>query len=383
MKEGPAQTLALTLDGLALGLKCGPADIVHQTQFAANGRQTQIGIVLAQQQAVFGTRGEHAVGLLGTAGNQVIHQHAEIGFIAAWRPRRLVTRLAGSIDTRQQTLCRGLFVAGGAVDLPGEEQPAEVLGLQRGAQVTGIEKIIFNGVTGARNVGLLETLHGTHQGQLHVEGQTGGDAVRIDLVRRQSLRFDEDLVRILVGKAHDLVFNRWAVARAHALDDTAVHRRTIQPGTDDIVGVCVSVGNVAADLAQVVSRCRHKGKAGDGIVARLLDKLAVVDGLGIDAWWRAGLQAFDAKGPLTQAPRQGIGRRITGTATLVAFQANVYTPAQEGAHGQHHCRCPERQPHLRHHAGDAVVLHQQVIHRLLEQLQAHLILQRRAHHLPI
>ena len=58
-----------------------------------------------------------------------------------------------------------------------------------------------------------------HQRQLDVEGQAGGDTVRVDLVRGQAFRFEEDVVLVLVGEAVDLVFDRRAIARADAFDD--------------------------------------------------------------------------------------------------------------------------------------------------------------------
>jgi hypothetical protein len=42
--------------------------------------KAQVGIVLAQQNAVFGTAGKHAVGLFGAFGNQIVYQHAYVGF---------------------------------------------------------------------------------------------------------------------------------------------------------------------------------------------------------------------------------------------------------------------------------------------------------------
>jgi hypothetical protein len=53
--------------------------------------------------------------------------------------------------------------------------------------------------------------------QLHIERQAGGNAVGVEFVGLQAFGLDEDLVRILVGEAVDLVFDRRAVARADAL----------------------------------------------------------------------------------------------------------------------------------------------------------------------
>ena len=135
-------------------------------------------------------------------------------------------------------------------------------------QIARIEVVVFDGIAGARDVGLLEAADGTHQRQLHVERQAGGDAVGIDLVRVQPFRLEEDLVAVLVGEAHHLVLDGRAVARPDAFDDAGVHRRAVQAGADDFVGALVGVGDVARHLARVlvgaaqIRKHRHRIVAG-------------------------------------------------------------------------------------------------------------------------
>ena len=81
-----AQTLLLLFDGFTLFAEGPPALVIHQAQFPALFRETQIGIVLAQEQAVFGPGGEHAIRLLGAQGDEVIHQHAQVGLVPARTP---------------------------------------------------------------------------------------------------------------------------------------------------------------------------------------------------------------------------------------------------------------------------------------------------------
>jgi len=53
--------------------------------------------------------------------NQVIYEHAEIGFIAAWRPGLTALGLQCRIQSGQHALCCCFFVTGGAIDLAGKE----------------------------------------------------------------------------------------------------------------------------------------------------------------------------------------------------------------------------------------------------------------------
>ena len=249
---GTAQTLLLKVDRLALGAKCGPALVIDQTQFPALFGQTQIGVVFAQHQPVFRPGREHAIGLAGPHGDQVIDQYADVGFIATRTPGLLAGSTAGGIHAGEQTLGCGFFVTGGAVDLAGEEQTVNHLGFQRVLQILGIEIVVFDGITGAQYVGVLHAFDRLHHLQLDVERQRGGYAVGVQLMGGQTLGLDKDLVLVLVSETVNLVLDGRAVARAHPFDHTGVHRRAIQVVADDLVGALVGVGNPAIDLLRML-----------------------------------------------------------------------------------------------------------------------------------
>ena len=116
------------------------------------GGQAQVGVVLAQLQPVFGARGEHAVRLGGAVRDQVVDQHAEVGLVAARRPGLALLHEARGVEAGEQALRRGLLVAGGAVDLAGEEQARDRLGLQRRLQPARIEVVVLDRVAGAGDV---------------------------------------------------------------------------------------------------------------------------------------------------------------------------------------------------------------------------------------
>src|SRR4029077_15485042 len=109
------------------------------------------------------------------------------------------------------------FIAGGAVDLTGEVQARQEFALQAAFQVARIEKVVLDRITRARDMRALEPGDGAYELALHVEGQAGGDAVGINLLRVQTLGLYKNLVRVLVREPHHLVLDRGAVARADAL----------------------------------------------------------------------------------------------------------------------------------------------------------------------
>src|SRR5690606_19020841 len=133
----------------------------------------------------------------------------------------------------------------------------------------GIQVVILDGIARAHDVGVFQAADGTHDVQLHVEGQRCGYPVRIVLVCGQPFRLEEHLVAVLVGEAVDLVLDGRAVARPDPLDDARVHGRAVQVGGDDLVGARIGVGDPAADLARVLLGTAQVGHDRYGRVARL------------------------------------------------------------------------------------------------------------------
>ena len=72
-----------------------------------------------------------------------------------------------------------------------------------------------------------------------------------------------------VGKAHDLVFNRRAIARADALNQPAVHGRQANIVANHLVGLFVGGGNPAHLLCPYLFR-GHKREKADWLFAGLL-----------------------------------------------------------------------------------------------------------------
>src|SRR5205807_2574170 len=62
----------------------------------------------------------------------------------------------------------------------------------------------------------------------HLLRQTCRDAIGIDSGVIQTLRLKEYVVAFTPGKSHDLVFDRWTVARTDARDLATINGRTMQ-----------------------------------------------------------------------------------------------------------------------------------------------------------
>ena len=112
---------------------------------------------------------------------------------------------------------------------------------------------------------------------------------------------------VALREAHDLVFDRRAVANTGSVDDAGVERRAIEVVADDRVRPRRGVGQVACHLRQRQPR-RGPVKRPRVLVAPLLRELGVVDGRAPQARRCARLQA---RQPEAQRP-QGVGEIVRG-----------------------------------------------------------------------
>ena len=239
--QGGIGSVALTVEASEPAVR-GEADFVSELG------EAPVGAVVAEEQAVFGAGGVEAVGLGEFTGDEVVDHHADVGLGAAEFDRVLAERPAGGVDAGHEALRGGLLVAGGAVDLAGEEEAAGGADFEGAAELAGLDEVVFDGVAGAEHFGGLEARDGADHGLLHVGGQAGVGALDVDLVGAESLGFQEERVRVLVREADDLVFDRGAVAGARGLDGAVVHGRAVQVVADELVGFWRGVDLVAGHL---------------------------------------------------------------------------------------------------------------------------------------
>ncbi len=289
--------------------------------------------------------------------------------MAAGRPRREVTGAAGGVESGEQTLCRGLFVAGGAVDLARTEEAGQALAFETEMEVARVEVVVLDGITGAQEDGVLQAAHTAHQFHLHGKRQAGGDAIGIDFVGIEAFRLQKDLVGALGGEAHDLIFDGRAVTRAHRLNVATIHGRLVQIRGDDLVGANVGMGNMADALGHR-DALGHEGEGGRRGVAGLRLQYAVVDAATVDARRRAGLQARHRKGHRAQTLGEGVGRRIAGAAGGVALVTHVHPAPKESPRGENDLGCAQHQPRFEDDPRELIALHEQITDHALEQLQS-------------
>ena len=153
-------------------------------------------------------------------------------------------------------------------------------------------------------------------------------------MRVQAFGFEEELVRGLVGKLDDLVFDRRTISRADGLNLAAVHGRTMDVLADDAMRFRRGPGDVARHLRVVMSDALGAEAEGRGIdVAGLKLELRPVDGAAVEARRRAGLQAAAAKAELLQRFAEQDGGGFAGASGGILLLAAVDESVEESAGG--------------------------------------------------
>ena len=98
------------------------------------------------------------------------------------------------VDPGDQALRGGLLVARRAVDLPGEEEARDRLGLECRAELGRRGVVVLDGVAVPHDLGVFEARHHRDDRLLDVAGQARGDAVAVILEGVPPFGLEEDLV---------------------------------------------------------------------------------------------------------------------------------------------------------------------------------------------
>ena len=180
--------------------------------------QTEIGIVLTKQNAVLSTGSKHPVRLVDTLIDKVIDQNADIGLVAPKNKRILTRKPQDSIHTGNNTLRSSFLVTCRTIYLPGQEEIVYNPGAQRVMQVLRVKVIVLDSISRLEEHGILQTLDGVNSILLNFQRKRRRKTLKIILRRSPALGFQEKLMRILIGKSTELVFDAGAVPRTLAMN---------------------------------------------------------------------------------------------------------------------------------------------------------------------
>ena len=193
-------------------------------------------------------RREHPIRLQASLGRQVVDHRADVARLAAEHERSLLRGGLRRIDSRKQTLSSGLFVSGRSVDLAGEKQPRQPLGLEASMQFGRLNEIVLDRVAWPHHYCVLEPRKRVHQLLLHGRRQAHRVAVDVDLVDVEPFGLEKQLVPLAMREPHHLVLERRAVARADAADLAVEERRLANVLPHELVDTVGRVQQVAINL---------------------------------------------------------------------------------------------------------------------------------------
>ena len=232
-------------------------------------------------------------------------------------------------------MCARFFIASRAVDLPRQKQTGNFPGFKAALQLTRIDEIIFNRISGLQHSGRFKPRYGLQYVELHIFRKRCRNAVWINGIVVQPFRLEEYLVAVTVAELDNLIFHRGAVTGTNALDRTRIHSRTMQIGPNDSVGFLRCAGNATINL-----RCgdpiRHERERHRLLIGGLHVKALPINSTPIQSWRRACLETPKRKAERGQAFGKTKRWLFAHAASRNLLFPNMDQPIQERAGRQHH-----------------------------------------------
>src|SRR5580692_4030386 len=209
-------------------------------------------------------------------------------------------------------------------------------------QFGGIDRVVLDGVAGAQHLSGFEAGDRLQNRKLDVHGKRGAHAVDVDFVRVQALGFEVELVRFLVRKFYDLVFDRGAIARTDRLDLPTVHRGAMHVLADDAVRFRSGRGDVTRNLRVVMRHTLGAEAEGSGVgVSRLFGETRPVDGASIKARRGSGLEPAAAQAELLQSFSEENRVRFAGAPRGILLLTAMNKTVKKSAGCDDHGLCAD------------------------------------------
>ena len=339
------------------------------------GSETQVGIVLSKAQSVFRPTREHAIGLGGSAGHEVIDQDADVGLFTAQEERIFPLNFQHGVDACHESLGGRLLVSRGPVDLASKVKVANTLCLERRVQLTGRTVVVLNSIAWAEDLRLLQTWDGSDECVLDLIGEAGGDTIDVDFARMTSLGLQKNLMPWFFGKFHHLILDGGAVTGTHTVDDAGIEWRLMEIVPNDSVGLLGGVGNPAGNLFHMehfpvvviqrvhlillTGQClRNVREEWNGCIPILPLTDGEIDGLGQKSARGASLKATDLQAEFLQVITQG-RNPVPHPSTCLRLESDMEESPHEGPCRDHNTLGSDLKAKITPHSHDTTVFYDQ------------------------
>ena len=211
-------------------------------------RKAKVRIVLTKKNTIFGPGSKHPVRFVNALRDQIIDQDTDISIVPAKDKRLLSAAFQMCINAGHQTLGRSFFIAGSTIDLTCKEKVVDILQLERSFQLGRIEIVVFDCIGRTEDPDIFEPLDLVHRFQLDIQRQRGGKTLKVILMGGATLRFEEELVVVVLRKDPEFILDTGTVAGTTAADQTVEKRGVLEPGTEHFVHSRIGVEDIAVHL---------------------------------------------------------------------------------------------------------------------------------------
>ena len=318
----------------------------NQPDFISDRSQSNVGIILPQENPILGTRSEHTIRLIHPFGHQVVDQYPDVGFVACQYQRFLPHPAAMRIDTGHHPLRPGLFIAGRPVDLAGEIESVHQLGFERMVQLRRQEIVVLDRITRTENMQIFEPLDGVQCLPLNVPGQRRGEPVQIIFVGRTTLRLEKKLVLVLIGECVELVLDTRAITGTDPPDRTVEKRRIAETLPQNVMHLLRSIDQKARKLILHRMRIGRKREFRGIFIPVLRFQNFEIDRPRIESRRGPGLHPAGFETHRHERFGHSVRSRIPRTAALGVRTTAIHHPRQKRPGSQDHAVGRELHPHL-------------------------------------
>ena len=166
------------------------------------------------------------------------------------------------------------------IDLSRKEKILNDFRLQGQFKLCRIKIVVLDSIRRLEDFGFLKSRDRMKGFQLGIKGQGRGKTLQIILVRSPTLRLEEKLVRILVGKYPELVLDTGTITRPAAVYHSCEKGRLVKTASEYVVNLFIGMENVARHLRSSVLYRRQIGEEGE--LVRLLISWLTDQRIGID-----------------------------------------------------------------------------------------------------
>src|SRR5690349_4162650 len=174
--------------------------------------QPLIGVVGPERQAIFGAGREHAVRLGDPAGDEIVDHDAQIAVGTIEHEWQGAAGDERRVKAGHQPLRGGFLITCRTVDLSGQKQSWQSLGLEARIEFTRIDVIVFDGIAWADHPHALKPGNRSKDRKLHLFGQRSRNAIGVDRAVVETFRLEKNLMPLAIAEPNDFVLYRGAIA---------------------------------------------------------------------------------------------------------------------------------------------------------------------------